>query len=171
MGAGLAFSNFYSETAYVAISWFNFEGPFPNGQWFKLGWWAIPPGGVPVVVKGQDLRTGVNEFFSWFASVGFGGPCWSGDLDLDVSAGVFNQAYNDDSNGCTVPAPFIGNAELEPDWYGLTIMLLAPGVAGQPSQGCAWALPTYTDLPLPGPGGGGIPGSGDNDTPEYDNPG
>jgi hypothetical protein len=91
MGAGLAFSNFYSETAYVAISWFNFEGPFPNGQWFKLGWWAIPPGGVPVVVKGQDLRTGVNEFFSWFASVGFGGPCWSGDLDLDVSAGVFNQ--------------------------------------------------------------------------------
>ena len=170
MGEGLCFWNLYTETVYVAISWFKFMGTFPNGEFMKIGWYALAPGGAPTVVVDQDLRSGVNEYFSWFACVGLDGPWWSGDLTLDVSYGVFDQSYNDDSNECTVPVPFIGNAELEPNWYGLTIMLLAPGANGQQNQGCAWAIPTFTDLPLPGGPNTPITGSGSG-VPGYQNPG
>ena len=96
MGEGLCFWNLYTETVYVAISWFKFMGTFPNGEFMKIGWYALAPGGAPTVVVDQDLRSGVNEYFSWFACVGLDGPWWSGDLTLDVSYGVFDQAYNDD---------------------------------------------------------------------------
>jgi hypothetical protein len=173
MGEGLQFWNLYTDTVYVAITWFVFKGPYPQGNWMKSGWYVLPPGSGPTVVVDQDLRGPViNEFFSWFACVGPDGPWWSGDFEIDVSAtAAFDQVATDNSNGCTTPVQFIGNARLQPDWYGLTIMLLAPGANGQTNQGCAWAFPTFTSLPPPGSPNTPILGSGSNDDPPYDNQG
>ena len=130
----LSFQNLYSQTAYVALLWFD-PGCSPD-RWRKIGWFAVDPNQT-VQVVGDDLQTLKTPYFGWFADTGADGPCWSGDHWYRVphNAG-FDQCYDDDT-GCNAVWPFIAGA-LDTDWWGFTIMLLSPGKPDQASQGCAW---------------------------------
>ena len=140
----LTFQNLYSEEIYLAVV--AFGGGCPGGDYFhKTGWFAIPPGGSFQALD-RDLRIVGDPNYYWFASVGFGGPCWSGNWNFNITQNAFDQCSQDDANGCVVPTPFIP-ALFNPKWSDLTILLLAPGAAGQQYQGCAWAIPTISDQP------------------------
>lgn len=151
----LSFQNLYTDNVYVALVLLGAYKCQPGDLYHKIGWWQVEPGAT-VQVEDSDLRI-VQPTYCWFACVGLDGPWWSGDQNFNVTPNKFNQCSHDDSNGCIVPVPFVG-ATLEPDWFGLTIMLLAPGATGQQNQGCGWAFPVYSNQSPQR--GGGPPGEG-----------
>jgi hypothetical protein len=158
------FQNFYTDPVYVAYIWQDWAC---KSRYSKNGWYIAAPGETIQVVS-EDLRI-FGGGFCWFAQAdNAAGPCWSGNQFYDVTDNSFHQCYDDNTN-CNRSIPFIGTSVTN-RWYGITIMLLAPGTANQPNQGFAWATSNYSDQPPYAGGNNPILGSGS--TPSGDqNPG
>jgi hypothetical protein len=140
------FQNSYKDTAYISLVWF--QPACSTEPWRKIGWYAAAPGAKVEVVSG-DLRNLRNLNFAWFAVAGNSkGPTWSGKNWYRIRGDAkFDQCYTDDT-GCNDLRPFIVGA-LNRDWLGVTILLLGPGAADQPNQGCAWGIPLFPPEPKP----------------------
>ena len=137
----LKFENAHSQTVYIALLWFDENCDPP---WRKQGWFAAEPSQT-IEIHDDDLQLLPDRNWAWFAQAGYAdGPCWSGDLPHDYAIphnAAFDQCYSDET-GCNARYPFKAS-QFPGGWNGVTIILLAPGTAGQENQGFAWAIPDY----------------------------
>jgi hypothetical protein len=127
----LCFSNAHNATAYVSV--LLVDGTCGTTPWRKIGWYVVPPGGLAVVMGGNQHDLPFTNF-AWFATVFADGPCWSGNRWYRIPHNnPHNQCYDDDT-GCNALWPFLGD-QYGGGWSTLEIMLKVPGTPNRELQG------------------------------------
>src|SRR5579871_5135721 len=102
----LEFQNQYSQTAYVALLWY--ESSCAGQPWKKYGWYTVDPGKTTRVVK-ADLTQVADANWAWYAYAADGRE-WSGtgaNWYWISNPAKFAQCYDDNTN-CNIHRNFIG---------------------------------------------------------------
>ena len=135
----LSFENAWTQTAYIAIIWFDSACDPP---WQKVGWYVAQPGQT-VQIYGGNLLDLPNPNWAWFAQAGYAdGPCWSGDAGHQYRVAhnqSFNQCLENNDAAMNAEYPFKATQFVQ-GWNDVNVILLAPGEAGQLDQGFAWPI-------------------------------